>query len=166
MSTKQTIHTIRQTEEGLMWKVCLIVILWLLIPVSTPAQNVGDLSPNPNNNNSIGNPFSPGGSWSVSGQGGSRSPRTAPTSPYTCSNVAPLPELPRSYNQPDPFSFRSPRTPTPIVTESPKGPYGITLPPKPSLGRRWSIMNKTVLIDAKRMISVRSERRYFELIGR
>ena len=109
-----------------MLNLCLIVMLWLLVPVNAPAQNVGDLSLNPNNNNSIGNPFSPGGSWSINRQGSS--PRTAPTSPYTWSNVAPLLDPPRSLNQPDPFSFRTPRTPTPIVRESPKGPYGITLP--------------------------------------
>ena len=34
-----------------MGSVFLVVMLCLLIPANTSAQNVGDLSPNPNNNN-------------------------------------------------------------------------------------------------------------------
>ena len=37
-----------------MWPVLLLIVF--AIPVEAYAQNVGDLSPNPYNNNSIGNP--------------------------------------------------------------------------------------------------------------
>ena len=111
-----------------MGSVFLVVMLCLLIPANTSAQNVGDLSPNPNNNNSIGNPFSPGGSWSFNGQSNPNAPRAAPTSPYAWSNVSPqLPRRPID-NQPDLLTFRTPRTAGPMVPETSRGPYGITLP--------------------------------------
>ena len=62
-----------------MW--LLIVLFVMAVPVSSSAQNVGDLSPNPYNNLTIGNPFSPGGPLNPNIP---RSPgvgRTTPTTP-------------------------------------------------------------------------------------
>lgn len=43
----------------------LVLLCFLIVPVASFAQYVGDLSPNPFSSNSIGRPFDSGGSWSV-----------------------------------------------------------------------------------------------------
>ena len=115
-----------------MWLVLLLMVF--LGPGSVFAQNVGDLSPNPNNNNTIGNPFSPGGSWSFNRQGNPNVGRAAPTSPYSWSNVAPVLGLPPVYDRANSFPLRTPPTAIPNVPGSSLGPYGITLPPNHPLG--------------------------------
>ena len=122
-----------------MW--LLIFLFVMAVPVSSSAQNVGDLSPNPYNNLTIGNPFSPGGPLNPNIP---RSPgvgRTTPTTPYTWSNV-----LPTSPSQPfegagqlrmsSPLNqnFISPLNQN--QTNTGPGPYGITLPPGHPLGSR------------------------------
>ena len=67
----------------------LLFLLVLATATESFAQNVGDLSPHPYSSNGVGNPFNPGGPYSLSrpalpGQG-----PVSPTSPYTWSNVAP-----------------------------------------------------------------------------
>ena len=117
-----------------MW---LPVLLFLVIlPVSSFAQNVGDLSPNPLNNNSIGNPFSPGGPWSVVAPRNQDGGRASPTSPYTWSN-------PLAITPPQPFEgggqFRNLGPLNQMnqsQTGSRLGPYGITLPSDHPLGVR------------------------------
>ncbi len=110
--------------------------LWLsLVPLITlatlggaSAQNVGDLSPHPYSGNGVGNPFSPGGAYSLNPPAivGGRSP-AAPTSPYTWSNVAPRPIGPAVLNRSELFGFPAP-PPASNVTTPARGPYGITLP--------------------------------------
>ena len=111
-----------------------LLLLVFSVPLCAHAQNVGDLSPNPNNNNTIGNPFSPGGSWSFSRQGSSGVGRAAPTSPYSWSNVGPLLGPPAVYDRANSFPLTSPNTMSPNVPGSSLGPYGITLPPNHPLG--------------------------------
>jgi hypothetical protein len=43
----------------------LVLLCFLIVPVASYAQYVGDLSPNPFSSNSIGNPFDSGSPWSV-----------------------------------------------------------------------------------------------------
>ncbi len=114
-------------------RLVLLCILFV-IPLSSHAQNVGDLSPNPNNNNALGNPFSPGGPWSFSRQGNSGVGRAAPTSPYSWSNVSPLPAPPAVYDRANSFPLRAPDIRSPNVPGSSLGPYGITLPANHPLG--------------------------------
>jgi hypothetical protein len=113
-----------------MWLALLLIVL--AVPVCSYSQNVGDLSPNPYNNNSIGNPFSSGGPLSSIRPGIPNGGRAAPTSPYSWSNVSPLPTAPPIYDRAD--QFRSPNTLSPNVTGNGLGPYGITLPPNHPLG--------------------------------
>ncbi|WHZ17390.1 MAG: hypothetical protein OJF52_004242 [Nitrospira sp.] len=47
-----------------MWAIAMLIIL--AAPVGALAQYVGDLSPHPYSSNGIGNPFSPGGPYSIS----------------------------------------------------------------------------------------------------
>ncbi len=109
-----------------------VLLFFLIFPVASFAQNVGDLSPNPFSN-SIGNPFSSGGPWSVippRNQGGGRA---SPSSPYTWSN-------PLAVGPPQPFEgggqFRN-ISPLNQSQAAPRiGPYGITLPPGHPLGLR------------------------------
>jgi len=115
-----------------MW--LLLLLLGLTAPRYAFAQNVGDLSPNPNNNNTIGNPFSPGGSWSFSRPGNPIGGRAAPNSPYSWSNVAPVLGLPSAYDRANSFPLQSSPTASPNVPGSSLGPYGITLPPNHPLG--------------------------------
>jgi len=118
----------------------LVLLFFLILPVASFAQYVGDLSPNPFSN-SIGNPFNSGGPWSVippRNQGGGRA---SPSSPYTWSN-------PLAIGPPQPFEgggqFRSvsplnqsQTTPLNQSQAGPRlGPYGITLPPGHPLGMR------------------------------
>jgi hypothetical protein len=105
-----------------MWAFLLLIVL--AFPAHSLAQHVGDLSPNPNSNTLTGNPFNPGGSWSI--RGGVNG-RVTPTSPYTWSNVltGPTPSpLPNPSNQ-----FGGLNTLVPGTTGNGKGPYGISLPP-------------------------------------
>ena len=109
-----------------LWTVRLLLII-LATPVEALAQYVGDLNPHPYSSNGVGNPFSPGGPYSLSppavpGQG-----PAAPTSPYTWSNVSPRPIGPAILNRSELFGF-PPSPPVPAVTSPSKGPYGITLP--------------------------------------
>ncbi len=132
LKTTQHSQASEKYTEDMMWLVLLLILF--AVPLCAHAQNVGDLSPNPNNNNSIGNPFSPGGPWSPSGQGNPNVGRTAPTSPYSWSNVAPLPGSSRMPDRVNSFPLRSPNTLAPNVPGSSLGPYGITLPPNHPLG--------------------------------
>ena len=91
------------------------------------AQNVGDLSPHPYSSNGVGNPFNPGGPYSLSPPAlPGRGPVT-PTSPYTWSNVAPKPTGPAVFDRAEFFRFAAP-SPHPTVSTPRKGPYGISLP--------------------------------------
>lgn len=112
----------------------MLMLIVLAGPVCAHAQNVGDLSPNPNNNNTSGNPFSPGGSWSLSRQENPNVGRAAPTSPYAWSNVAPVLGPPPAYDRGTSFPLLAPPTASPNVPGSSLGPYGITLPPNHPLG--------------------------------
>jgi hypothetical protein len=118
-------------KEDIMW--LLILFFLVALPVSSLAQNVGDLSPNPLNNNSIGNPFSPGGPWSPIPPRNPPAGRASPTSPYTWSN-------PLAISPPQMFDGAGQlRMTTPLNQNQPGttlGPYGITLPPGHPLGSR------------------------------
>jgi hypothetical protein len=121
----------------LVWKEAimglLVLVFLVALPVSSFAQYVGDLSPNPLNNNSIGNPFSPGGPWSPTPPRNPPGARTAPTSPYTWSNplaVGP----PQMFEGGGQFRMISPLNQNQTGTSL--GPYGMTLPPGHPLGRR------------------------------
>ncbi|MCC2640724.1 MAG: hypothetical protein K0S45_1137 [Nitrospira sp.] len=109
----------------------LSVVLFLLISIVAPmgalAQNVGDLSPHPYSSNGIGNPFSPGGPYSLTPPAVPSRGRAAPTSPYAWSNVSPVPLGPAVLNRAELFGFPAP-PPVPTVTAPGRGPYGITLP--------------------------------------
>jgi hypothetical protein len=118
-------------KEDTMW---LPVFLFLVIlPVSSFAQNVGDLSPNPLNNNSIGNPFSSGGPWSVIPPRNQDGGRASPTSPYTWSNPLAI-RPPQAFDGGGQFRMTSPLNQN--QTGGSLGPYGITLPPGHPLGSR------------------------------
>lgn len=141
-----TLRVLRGTSNPLcarkvdiMW--LLILLFVVVMPISSPAQYVGDLSPNPYHNNTIGNPFSPGSPLSPIAPRSSTGGRTSPTSPYTWSNV--LPQGP-----PQPFygagqlQMSSPLNQNIVSplnqnqTSTGSGPYGITLPPGHPLGNR------------------------------
>lgn len=112
----------------------LLVLLFLVtLPVSSFAQYVGDLSPNPFNNNTIGNPFSPGGPWSPIAPRNALGGRTSPTSPYAWSN--PLAMTPLQMFEGG-GQFRMIRPLNQNQTGPSLGPYGITLPPGHPLGSR------------------------------
>jgi hypothetical protein len=116
-----------------MWIVLLL--FGFAFPGYASAQNVGDLSPNPFNNNSIGNPFSPGGSLSPIRQSGPNGGRAAPTSPYSWSNVSPPVSGPTIvYNPSNPLPTGSPNSLSLHVPGSQFGPSGITLPADHPLG--------------------------------
>jgi hypothetical protein len=115
----------------LSWAVLPVLFLLFSIgcPVTTFAQNVGDLSPNPLGTNSIGNPFTSGGPWSPVAPRSQGSGRASPSSPSSWSNVSPvLPSTPlRTLDNEGRLSDVAPlprRQPGPS-----RGPYGITLPP-------------------------------------
>ena len=114
-----------------MW--LLILLFVIALPVSSSAQYVGDLSPNPNNNNTIGNPFSPGSPLSPIAPRSSTGGRTSPTSPYTWSNVLPQ-GPPQPFDGAGQLRMGSPLNQSPTSTGP--GPYGITLPPGHPLGSR------------------------------
>ncbi len=110
------------------------LIITFALPLCAHAQNVGDLSPNPNNSSTSGNPFSPGGSWSISRQGSSGIGRAAPTGPYSWSNVSPIPGPSAGYDRPHSSPLRTPEIMSPNVPGRSLGPYGITLPSNHPLG--------------------------------
>ena len=112
----------------------LLLLIVLVGPARAYAQNVGDLSPNPYNNNSIGNPFNSGGPWSSIRQSNPNVGRAAPTSPYSWSNVAPLLGPPSVYDRANSFPLLTPNTLSPNIPGSSLGPYGITLPSNHPLG--------------------------------
>ena len=112
----------------------LLLLIVLVGPARAYAQNVGDLSPNPYNNNSIGNPFSSGGPWSSIRQSNPNVGRAAPTSAYSWSNVAPLLGPPSVYDRANSVPLFTPNTLSPNIPGSSLGPYGITLPPNHPLG--------------------------------
>ncbi len=126
-------------KVDIMW--LLILLFVVVVPISSAAQYVGDLSPNPYHNNTIGNPFSPGSPLSPIAPRSSPGGRTSPISPYTWSNV--LPQGP-----PQPFygggqlQMSSPLNQNIVSplnqnqTSTGSGPYGITLPPGHPLGNR------------------------------
>ena len=111
----------------------LVLLFFLTLPVASFAQSVGDLSPNPFSNNTIGNPFNSGGPWSVVPPRNQAGGRTSPTSPYTWSNLLPV-------TPPQPFEgvgqFRSFSPLNQSQTGPRLGPYGITLPSGHPLGLR------------------------------
>ncbi len=108
-----------------MWLIALLIIL--ANPVNVWSQYVGDLSPHPYSSNGIGNPFSPGGPYSISPPAVPGRGRAAPTSPYTWSNVSPEMPGPAVLNRNELFGFPADLQ-TPTVTTPGRGPYGITLP--------------------------------------
>ena len=115
-----------------MWIVLLLVIL--IHPVQAQGQHVGDLSPNPNSNTLIGNPFNSGGSWSVKVPGATGG-RTAPTNPYAWSNILPPTDIRPMLDRAG--ELESPARVAPIIpnrSTSRVGPYGLTLPPNHPLG--------------------------------
>lgn len=114
-----------------MW--LLILLFIMAAPISSHAQYVGDLSPNPNNNNTIGNPFSPGSPLSPIAPRSSTGGRTSPTSPYMWSNVLPQ-GPPQPFDGAGQLRMSSPLNQNQTTTGS--GPYGITLPPGHPLGSR------------------------------
>jgi hypothetical protein len=114
-----------------MWLPVLLFIV--ILPVSSFAQNVGDLSPNPLNNNSIGNPFSTGGPWSVVPPRNQDGGRTSPTSPYTWSNPSAI-TAPQFFEGGGQFRNLGPLNQS--QTGSRLGPYGVTLPSDHPLSRR------------------------------
>ncbi len=115
-----------------MWSIAMLIIL--TTPVGALAQYVGDLSPNPYSSNGVGNPFSPGGAYSFSPPPVPGRGPTAPTSPYTWSNVSPKPSGPEVLNRAKLFGFPAPPPEAPNVTTPARGPYGITLPENHPLG--------------------------------
>ena len=76
--------------ETSVFQVVIFLLAILPTPLAALAQNVGDLSPHPYSSNGMGNPFNPGGAYSLNppALAGGRGP-AAPTSPYTWSNVSP-----------------------------------------------------------------------------
>jgi hypothetical protein len=107
-----------------MWIVLFLILIGL--PAHIQAQQVGDLSPNPNSNSLIGNPFNAGGSWSIrNGVNG----RIGPMSPYAWSNVLSVPAPPSMVDRSSQFGSPTFVVPgIPSGTSSTVGPYGITLP--------------------------------------
>lgn len=104
-----------------------VLLLTLATPVGASAQNVGDLSPHPYSSNGVGNPFNPGGAYSLNPPAVPGRGPAAPTSPYTWSNVSPKPTGPAVLNRAELLGFPAP-SPAPKVTTPARGPYGITLP--------------------------------------
>ena len=117
-----------------------ILLFVMAVPVSSSAQNVGDLSPNPYNNLTIGNPFSPGGPLNPN----------IPRSLVSGVRLRPLPIRGPMYAH---KSFPTIRGRRSIAdeqstesefhqssesdqTNTGPGPYGITLPPGHPLGSR------------------------------
>ncbi|MGH7257079.1 MAG: hypothetical protein ACREIM_01795 [Nitrospiraceae bacterium] len=122
-----------------MW--LLILLFVVAVPISSLAQYVGDLSPNPYNNNAIGNPFSPGSPLSPIAPRSPTGGRTSPTSPYTWSNVLPQ-GPPQPFDGAGQLRMSSPLNQNIVSplnqnqTSTGPGPYGITLPPGHPLGSR------------------------------
>ena len=109
----------------------LVLLFFLTLPVASFAQYVGDLNLNPFSSNSIGNPFDPGGPWSVIPPRNQGDGRDSPTSPYTWSN-------PLAIGPSQPFEGGGQfRNIGPLNQTGPRlVPYRITLPPGYPLGLR------------------------------
>jgi hypothetical protein len=122
---------IRSHKEAIMRLPALL--FFLILPVASFAQHVGDLSPNPFSSNAIGNPFDSGGPWSVIPPRNQIGGRVSPTNPYTWSN-------PLAIGPPQPFEgggqFRSLSPLNQNQTGPRLGPYGIMLSPGHPLGMR------------------------------
>lgn len=106
----------------------VFVLLVMLAPaVDALAQYVGDLSPHPYSNNGVGNPYSPGGPYSLNSPAVTGRGPTVPTSPYTWSNVSPKTLGPAVLNRGELLGVLTLPS-APMATTPSRGPYGIALP--------------------------------------